>query len=321
MDRYEKLKHVGKGLFSDVYKGIEKSSAQVVAIKITCPEDEVSPHDSLREVEIVKQLTSLPGSCSDYCTTIIRFLDTFCQQGDELELVMIMPYLPYDLEQILKSRRKAEFPSGWRNGMDPNRSIEIIGAIAKALGFIHSHGVIHRDIKPQNILFKAIDGDPVLCDFGISWKEPDNFGKESSNQKISDVGTTVYRAPELLFGVTNYTSAIDMWSLGCVSCLLMSTTAESLFLPYNGDISLLGSQFKKLGTPTIETWPSMKDSETFCSLLFENHQGEKWTDVCPRGPEWFRNVVSQLLVFEPTFRLTASDMYKTLMHIVGDDKI
>jgi cyclin-dependent kinase len=309
MDRYEELKPIGKGLFSHVYCGKSRDTAHVVAIKITCPEDEIAPHDSFREVDIVKELTI--GRKTQNCN-IIEFLETFTQEGDELELVIVMPYLPFDLVQLLKHSRKAEFPSGWRNDLKPQRTIEIVADLCDALSFVHSHGIIHRDIKPQNVLFEALDGRPILCDFGISWKSPDNFGKEPMDQKIADVGTTVYRAPELLFGRTDYSDAIDMWSLGCICCQLLSKSAEPLFQFYHGDISLLGLQFQTLGTPNLDTWPSMQNSETFRSLSFEQYAGSEWTVLCPKGPDWFRDVVSKLMVFEPSWRLSASAVCRVI---------
>lgn len=318
MDQYEDLNLVGRGLFSQVYRAKNKANGAVVAIKITCPDDEVAPHDSLREVKIVSLLSQELKHTKDE-SRIIEFLDSFTRGKDELELVMVMPFMPFDLVQLLKHSRKADFPSGWKNSLDPVKAIEIVLKIGQALVFVHSRGVIHRDIKPHNILFKSLDTNPYLCDFGISWKAPDNFGLEPPDQKITDVGTTVYRAPELLFGRTAYSSAIDIWSLGCIACQLMSKNGDALFEPYNGDISLLGSQFKLLGTPSVESWPTMKDSETFHGLLFEQHEKKPWKELAPRAPQWFHSVLENILVYEETWRLSAEKLCMSIEESVNND--
>lgn len=96
----------------------------------------------------------------------------------------------------------------------------------------------------------------VLADFGIAWHATDP-SSESADNKITDVGTTSYRAPELLFGLSNYDHTIDLWAAGCVAAEVLSRPHESLFDAgeLGSDLALINSMFQKLGTPHAERWP------------------------------------------------------------------
>lgn len=100
-------------------------------------------------------------------------------------------------------------------------------------------------------------GQAYIADFGIAWTE-DDPESEPSNAKITDVGTTAYRPPELLFGHKAYGCELDLWAAGCVVAEVVAGEPHpSLFEsgPLGSDLALIQSIFKTLGTPTDETWP------------------------------------------------------------------
>ena len=113
----------------------------------------------------------------------------------------------------------------------------------KGLAYLHSLGICHRDIKPQNILIDAKRHIAKICDFGsakcLSPHEPN----------VSYICSRYYRAPELILGATNYTCAVDIWSMACVVYELL--TGVSLF-PGNDSIGQLVEIIKMLGTPSRE---------------------------------------------------------------------
>lgn len=152
------------------------------------------------------------------------------------------------------------------HGVSTSQRVRILRDIASALKWVHERGVLHRDVKPSNILLSA---DPaagaVLADFGIAWMQGDP-GSERAEEKITDVGTTCYRPPELLFGWRAYGTGLDMWAFGCVvaECFMSGVgkgaEEEEVYTFFDaGDLGselrLVGSIFGKLGTPSVETWP------------------------------------------------------------------
>ena len=116
--------------------------------------------------------------------------------------------------------------------------------LLRALNYIHRHNVMHRDIKPQNLLVDPTCHILKVCDFGSAKKI-----NEDSKQSVSYICSRYYRAPELMFGSRDYSTAIDIWSAGCVIAELVH--GEPLF---KGELahSQLIEIIKKLGSPTEE---------------------------------------------------------------------
>jgi len=168
--------------------------------------------------------------------------------------LLVFPFQPLDLETLLH-----------KSAPSPPAAKEIVHNLFTALAHLHSLGIIHRDIKPSNILLASPTGPAYLADFGIAWS-PHDPASEAAEQKITDVGTTCYRAPELLFGQRAYTTAIDLWAAGCVVAEIvhaLTTTNNktrgewTLFNAgaLGSELALLKSIFETLGTPTAKTWP------------------------------------------------------------------
>ncbi|CAN6597295.1 cyclin-dependent kinase 1 [Trichomonascus vanleenenianus] len=300
---YVNREHVGRGLFSDVYKAVEEGSGEVVALKITVPSEECPPHDSRGELALLKQLDH---------ANVIAVLGDFTQAAyGETELVMVLPYYQFSLDQVLKHFRKAAYPSGWRNKLPVDRAVGIIKDIAAALAYVHSKGIIHRDIKPENVLFSSIDGPAVLIDFGIAW-HPGREAKEPWESKITDVGTTVYKPPEALFGIKNYNCSVDVWSFGCIIYKVFSSNQGVLFEPYINDIGLISAQFQTLGTPTVEIWPDVAHVESFTSLDFGHSEGKRAKELIPLAPPVVQEIFGRCLQFQSTDRLAAAEIVDRL---------
>ena len=211
----------------------------------------------------------------------------------------------------------------------------ILEGLFCALTHIHSKGIIHRDIKPANILLSHPSGPAFLADFGIAWS-PDDPASEPPDQKITDVGTTCYRPPELLFGHKAYGPAIDMWAAGCVAaeCVrngLKAGDAEwTLFDAgeVGSELALVKSIFETLGTPTDETWPVSSESQSHSQnthrepqeaqtfpdwnkMSFHAFPPRSWKDLLPLAPDDALDLVASLVVYQSTQRLTAQEVSST----------
>lgn len=239
---YKNVSHHSNGLFSEVYKARSPEGAatpgsrKLVALKVTVPSMMGAPHDSEKEARILEIARSEESR-------IIPLLETFWQAGGRF--VLVFEFMRFDLEQLLRKRELTRIQA--RN---------CLYDLFKALEHLHSIGILHRDVKPSNVLLRSPSGPAFLADFGIAWKDGIK-GSEAADQKITDVGTTHYRPPELLFGDTAYGPALDMWAAGCVVAEVACLRGKSLFDSgeLGSDLALVNSHFQSLGTPNDEMWP------------------------------------------------------------------
>eukprot|EP01067_Filipodium_phascolosomae_P009334 Filipodium_phascolosomae@DN829_c0_g1_i2.p1 len=152
---------------------------------------------------------------------------------------MVMEYMHHELKVLLEEMK------------NPYSVAEIkclLKQLLSATEYMHSHWIVHRDLKTSNLLLSN-DGVLKVCDFGLARK----FG-DPIRPYTHMVVTLWYRPPELLLGVREYDSQIDMWSIGCIFGEML--LREPLF-PGKGEMPQLAEIFKVIGTPTEETWPGI----------------------------------------------------------------
>ena len=234
---YKACLHHFDGLHSTIYKS-RRTDGTLVAVKVTVPHLLVPPHDAKCEVQLLRESAG---------TYVIPLLETLKLDGGRL--ILVFPFMKHDFEHLL------------RRGMLTATQIRShLRDLFRALAHVHELGVIHRDIKPSNILLDSPDGPAYLADFGIAWKEGHNE-TEPTDKKITDVGTTCYRPPEILFGYKGYGTALDLWAAGCVTAEAVAVGHKQLFDsgPLGSDLSLIQSIFQTLGTPDEEIWPVCHD--------------------------------------------------------------
>lgn len=165
----------------------------------------------------------------------------------------------------------------------------------RALAHIHSLGVCHRDIKPQNLLVNINTHALKLCDFGSA------KALVKGEPNISYICSRYYRAPELIFGAVDYTVAIDVWSVGCVMAELL--LGAPLF-PGESGVDQLVEIIKVLGTPTREEIHAMNPNYT--EFKFPQIKAHPWSKVfSKRMPQDAVDLIGKLLVYSPTKRMTA----------------
>ncbi|EPS25276.1 hypothetical protein PDE_00209 [Penicillium oxalicum 114-2] len=273
------------GLHSTIFKS-QAEDGTLRAVKVTTPHLMVAPHDAHREVRLLRDAASI---------RIVPLIETF--NLDQGRMVMVFPFIRYDFAQLLQ-----------RDMVTAAQTRSILRDLFEALQHIHGLGIIHRDIKPSNILMKSPDGPAYLADFGISWKEGDS-GSEPSDSKITDVGTTHYRAPELLFGYKAYGPSLDLWAAGCVVGEAIAVGHRELFNsgPLGSDLSLVHSIFSTLGTPDETVWPDVKLLPDWGKVEFHTYPPRSWQDILPSVSSNGRNLVSGLVRYQGSERLSAKE--------------
>ncbi|KAB8073192.1 kinase-like domain-containing protein [Aspergillus leporis] len=273
------------GIHSTIYKG-RRNDGTLVAVKVTIPHLLTPPHDAKREVDILRE-TAGPH--------VIPLLETL--NLDRGRFILVFPFMKHDLEHLLR-----------RDMLTATQTRSHLRDLFRALAQIHDLGIIHRDIKPSNILLDSPDGPAYLADFGISWKEGQK-DSEPAVKKITDVGTTCYRPPEILFGYRGYGAALDLWAAGCVVAEAVAVGHKQLFDsgPVGSDLSLIQSIFQTLGTPDEEIWPETKKLPDWGKVEFYKYPAKPWNDILKGASSKGRDLVSQLVRFESSQRICAKE--------------
>uniref|UniRef100_A0A9L0SAZ3 Glycogen synthase kinase-3 beta n=1 Tax=Equus caballus TaxID=9796 RepID=A0A9L0SAZ3_HORSE len=233
-----------------------------------------------RELQIMRKL--------DHCN-IVRLRYFFYSSGekkDEVYLNLVLDYVPETVYRVARhySRAKQTLPVIY---------VKLyMYQLFRSLAYIHSFGICHRDIKPQNLLLDPDTAVLKLCDFGSAKQ------LVRGEPNVSYICSRYYRAPELIFGATDYTS--NVWSAGCVLAELL--LGQPIF-PGDSGVDQLVEIIKVLGTPTREQIREMNPNYT--EFKFPQIKAHPWTKVFrPRTPPEAIALCSRLLEYTPTARLT-----------------
>ncbi|KAK9273770.1 hypothetical protein L1049_018580 [Liquidambar formosana] len=270
---------VGTGSFGVVFQAKCLETSEAVAIKKVLQDKRYKN----RELQIMRLLDHPNVVQLKHC-----FFST--TEKDELYLNLVLEYVSETVYRVSKHYSRM------------NQHVPIIYVqlytyqICRALNYIHSViGVCHRDIKPQNLLVNPHTAQLKLCDFGSAKM------LVPGEPNISYICSRYYRAPELIFGATEYTTAIDMWSAGCVLAELL--LGQPLF-PGESGVDQLVEIIKILGTPTREEIKCMNPN--YSEFKFPQIKAHPWHKIFhKRMPPEAVDLVSRLLQYSPNLRCTA----------------
>ncbi|KAI0813582.1 kinase-like domain-containing protein [Xylaria sp. FL0064] len=285
---YHDCQHIGDGVTAEVYR------SKTTAMKVIVQNRNIEPHDPFREAKILKLLKK----------PCIPLLETFRDQ--EQRFVLAFPYMPMSLESLAA-----------RGPISRDRIIKHFRNLFTALHDLHSKGIIHRDLKPSAVLLESPDGPAYLSDFGTAWHPELSIYTEPADQKILDIGTGPYRAPEALFGNRAYDAAVDMWATGAMLAECCRTPPRPLFesRPAHEDGNQLGlilSIFKTIGSPTRESWPEAVNFKTPPFEMYRTFEGQKWEDLLPNVEVGFRDIIMSLVNYSSNARASASQVNPSL---------
>jgi len=275
--QWAKEKKVGEGTYAVVYQGREAKTGRKVAIKkikVGAMKDGLDM-SAIREVKFLRELQH---------QNVIALLDVF---SSKTNLNLVLEWLETDLEMIIKDRSLVFLPADIKSW---------IAMCLRGLEFCHRNSILHRDLKPNNLLIAA-DGQLKIADFGLARDFADP-GYKMTCQVI----TRWYRPPELLFGCRYYSTAVDMWSVGCIFAELMLRIP---YLPGESDMDQLKTIFRALGTPTEEDWPGHTKLPDYVPV--GQFPKPPMRDLFTAATADCLNLLAKFFIYEPRKRISAKD--------------
>jgi len=235
--RFQIVEKLGQGTYGQVYKALSRATGEPLALKkirIVYEEGEGVPGTAIREVSLLKE-------CDH--PNVIKLHEVFSNAS---ALYLVFEFLDMDLRVYMKKFGPFADPS-----MLKSAACQCFSGIE----YCHGHRVLHRDLKPQNVLIDVARLRLKLADFGLA-----RAFSVPLKAYTHEVVTLWYRAPEILLGQSKYANPIDIWSLGCITAEM--ATAQALF-PGDSEIDTIFKMFRVLGTPTEEVWPGVSQLRDF----------------------------------------------------------
>uniref|UniRef100_A0A0C9RYV4 cyclin-dependent kinase n=1 Tax=Wollemia nobilis TaxID=56998 RepID=A0A0C9RYV4_9CONI len=288
VDEFERLNKISEGTYGIVYRARDKKTGEIVALKKVKMEREREgfPLSALREINV---LLSLQHS------SIVNVKEVVV--GSSLDSIfMVMEYMEHDLKAFMEIMKQPFSLSEVKC---------LMLQLLEGMSYLHDNWILHRDLKTSNLLFNN-KGELKICDFGLARQ----YGSPLKTY-TQLVVTLWYRAPELLLGIKKYSTAIDMWSVGCIMAELLAK--EPLF---NGksEIDQLDKMFKTLGTPNEKIWPDFVNLPgAKCKFVRQpyNKLREKFPAASfsgkPTLSESGFDLLNRLLTYDPDKRITAEE--------------
>ncbi len=273
-------KVIGKGSFGVVYKARNLETKEVVAIKKVYQDKRFKN----RELQIMRRIKH---------PMIVELKNYYfsTSSNKDVYLNMILEYVPDSLFQASHGYLTKETEV-------PISVVKLyIFQLLRGLAYTHSRNICHRDIKPQNVLVNAVNGECKLCDFGSAKQ------LVPGEENIAYICSRYYRAPELVFGATVYTTAIDVWSAGCVMAEII--IGHPLFAGETG-VDQMVEIIKILGTPTKQQIKSMNPN--YKEMKFPQVRGSSLPKyfkhkACPEAVD----LLEKMLQYSPKDRITAAE--------------
>ena len=304
------ITRLGGGSFADVYKAREKTTGELVAIKIL--KKKYKKWEECIELRECKSLQILNKSSqsekgNDNIIKLKRII--FINKTGVLNLVF--EFMEKDLLNLMKSYEPNRLPE--------SKIKDIIYQTLLGLSYMHKYGFFHRDLKPENLL---LVGDKIkIADFGLAREI------RSIPPYTEYVSTRYYRAPECILKSTNYNSPIDIWALGCVMAE-MYLHPQPLFYGAN-EKEVLFRICSILGTPTYDIWPEGLQQANYVGIKFPNSNKTDLESIIPNASPEAIDLMNQMLKWDPNHRATASSLlnhpffekYKTENNNINNNKL
>ena len=284
------ITRLGGGSFADVYKALEKSTGELVAIKVLKRKyKKYEDSHELLEVHSLQKLHNQSTFNKPGEENIINLKNViFIKKTGTLNL--IFEYMETDLLELMKSCEPKT--------LKEEQIRDIMHQTLLGLSFMHKYGFFHRDMKPENLLLTR--NKLKIADFGLAREI------RSVPPYTEYVSTRYYRAPECILKSTNYSSPIDIWGLGCIMAE-MYLHPQPLFCGSN-EKEVLFRICSILGTPTHDIWNDGIRQANKVGIKFPTCPGTDLEKIIPEASSEAIDLMKKMLQWDPNKRETAKNL-------------
>lgn len=281
--RYEKIEFLGEGQFATVYKARDLETGKIVAVKKIKLGSRAEARDginrtALREIKILQELSH---------PNIIGLRDVF---GHQSNVSLVFDFMDTDLEIIIRDRSVLFIPAHIKS---------YIIMTLKGLRYLHDNWILHRDLKPNNLLIDR-SGTLKIADFGLA-KAYGSPNRINTHQVV----TRWYRAPELIYGARKYATGIDVWAVGCILAELL--LREAIF-PGESDLDQLDKIFQVTGTPDQDSWPDVDELPDY--IGFKPLPPRPLHTIFLAASDDLLDLLGHMLALNPRKRMTTGQLLK-----------
>ncbi|KAH8100631.1 Pkinase-domain-containing protein [Cristinia sonorae] len=280
---YERLNSIEEGSYGVVFRARDKETGDIVALKKLKLDEEKHgfPITALREINALMV-------CKHENVVGIREIVV----GETLtQVFIVMDFIEHDLKTLL-----TVMPQPFLQSEVKTLMLQLLSAVA----YCHERWILHRDLKTSNLLMNN-RGTIKVADFGLARRYGDPVGVGGLTQLVV---TLWYRTPEILLGATTYSTAVDMWSVGCIFAELL--LKEPLFQA-KGEIELISMIFKLLGPPTSSSWPDYPQLPLAKTITLPSPHAHQLRQRFPYITTAGLDLLAQLLTYDPEMRITAEE--------------
>lgn len=283
--RYKQIDKLGEGTYGVVYKAIDNETNEVLAIKKIRLEDEDQgvPSTTLREIAVLKELSH---------PNVVKLINVSYIPKSK-KLYLFFEFVEMDLKKYMQSIGK--------EALNPKLVKVFMRQLIDGVLYCHSRRVIHRDLKPQNILVNAKDEILKIADFGLC-----RCFTVPINTLTHEILTLWYRSPEILLGQKAYGLGVDTWSIGCIFAEML--TGKVLFKG-NSEIEQLFLIFKLWGTPTEEEWPGISALPYYKANFPKFRPPKDYIDLEGIDP-LAKDLILKFITLDPKARISCLDALK-----------
>jgi cyclin-dependent kinase len=284
-EKYIRTTKLGEGTYGVVYRAKDQKGQEIYALKKIRlqAEEEGIPSTAIREISLLKELNHI---------NIVKLYEVL---HSPKKLTLVFEYVEQDLKKILDMAKG--------KGLDIKFTKNLLYQLLRGVDHIHKYKVLHRDLKPQNLLINK-DNILKIADFGLAR----GYGIPVKNY-THEVVTLWYRPPDVLLGNKTYGTTVDMWSIGCIFAEMAS--GKPLFTG-NSEVDQLKKIFEIMGTPTDNYASSLKELPEWGvgDNNFEEKKPQNFKELIPNLDNEGIDLLQKFLQLEPDKRISCEEALK-----------